>query len=363
MPRKQRLKRSHLFVLAMVLMIAGGVWLAWQRERSLLDQAHRVVGLAEITDVQAYDWVSEHELLIVTRHPQNKPDWKFTVQLFDTVTKTYTPLAGLAKTLTDKKTWPNDFKMSPNRTWLYWVNRSDTSWTEFAASRLDGTQYRTWVRYGFNKLFFTDDGHIAQLASNPPWVAIRDLSDARRDRVFAYPGTTAKQILANHAADHPRFVVAEPVWHPDDTASAYISSYRFLDYIPLYTNWQSDQGSSVAPIATAIWPANTSFTGCEVSPYERKVVISTRCERPDKLLTTIHRIIPSVKVPSRRWESIWIWNGENTEMRELGRMPGKELYDDKFATNVGNVNWLPGDRQISFEYKHKLYVLNVDVIN
>jgi len=350
-------------VLASALVIAGGAWFAWPRERSLLEKAHPVAGLADITGTRSYDWISEHEILTITPHPQPNAVSEYTVLLFDTATRQYTPLAGLAKTFTDKNLWPNDFKLSPNRTWLYWVNRSDTSWTEFAASHLDGTGYRTWPRYGYNEVFFTDDSHIAQLASNPSWVAIRDLSDARRDRVYAYPGTKANQILADHAIDHPRFVEMESTWHPDDTETAFISSYRFLDYIPFVANRNSDRPAPITPIATATSPANTSVVYSDVSPDERRVAMSTQCERTDQFLGMIHRIIPSIKAPTRRWESIWIWNGDNTAMRELGRLPGKALRKDTFDTNIGTVKWLPSGRQISFEYNHTLYVLNVDIMN
>jgi hypothetical protein len=269
----------------------------------------------------------------------------------------------LADSLTrNKADRPSDFRLSPNRKWLIWTNHvTDTGWPASAAAKLDGTHYRQWDRKREEHCFFADDSHVAEETVEPPSIILRDLNDPSRDRVLSYLGREATQVLNDYAAEHPIFVDVDTRSPGDGTdPPPRVKAFHSIDYIPFRASEYLDNIRPPAALAHANWPSYATLRDDYVSRDGSRVALQIHHEQPDPVLSIIHRVLPNVKAPTRHWTSVYVWYGQGSELRNLGRLPETEDSDDTYDSMLNNMEWLPGGRQLCLEYKKTLYLLDVD---
>jgi len=93
-----------------------------------------------------------------------------------------------------------------------------------------------------------------------------------------------------------------------------------------------------------------------VSPDGNRLAWVVLARGSDTIGTWLHRRIPSIK--PRTWikTAVWVSNLDGSRMHELGCISGTQKTDDDSPEWV-SLKWLPGGKQLSFEYKDKLYTV------
>ena len=96
-----------------------------------------------------------------------------------------------------------------------------------------------------------------------------------------------------------------------------------------------------------------------VSPQGDRIAWQVTTEQQNPMLALAHRIIPSIQAPNVQTIEFWVSEINGGNMHELG------LIESPLTKESGepvwlNVEWLPGDRTLSFEYDSKLYTITAD---
>jgi len=73
----------------------------------------------------------------------------------------------------------------------------------------------------------------------------------------------------------------------------------------------------------------------------------------------LHRIIRWIPLREERVHSLWVSALDGSKMREVGHVPGHAT-GNGYPNTPSNIQWLPGDKSLSYIYNNRLYVVPVD---
>ena len=98
----------------------------------------------------------------------------------------------------------------------------------------------------------------------------------------------------------------------------------------------------------------------DVSPDQRMVLYHLHTESTTPVLAFLHRLLPKFFEARLQTESLWISNIDGQGFHEMGHviMP-KDKPDDAEESELSGMEWLPGNKQVAFVYRHTLYVAPV----
>jgi hypothetical protein len=371
MDKKQRRRGIGLVIGALLVATLMTVWFS-RPELTLIDISH-AVGRID-SKKQTWGWLSDEELLVVTadRQPFDslgplhaEKDWQGHAELWNAVTGKRTQLLGLTTLLNrgsvSRQGLPWSFKLSPNRTSLVWNNREMLGDTPFPASaHLDGTHYRKWDSGTRGNGFFGDDQHWIEynVYDNPATVHVLDLEDSRKDRNYPATAPQAKAILALHAVQYPYFVLMQKL---DKRRSVEIATYRPADWITFMVP-NDDAHDEPIPLSksTLKFPSGTEILKGKESPDQRTILYHLHGESSHPLLAFLHRILPNVSEARIETESLWMSKIDGHDFREIVHVViPKDKPKNTRENELSHIEWLPGSKQVTFAYRHTLYVVPV----
>lgn len=371
MEKKQRRRRIWLVVGALLGATLMTVWLC-RPEPTLIDIS-RVVGPIQIGNQagnQQWKWLSDEELLVLTSDTGTEADsWQGHAERWNVITGKHIRMAGLTDLLNRQGTVPEGmprlWALSPNRSWLVWVNFLGGGDVLLPASaHLDGTHWRFWRTPTLDVGFFADDLHwIEQPEEETPATQVIDLQDKKKDQNYRPGAPQAKAIFARYILLHPHFVSVEL---SPKGGSIDISTYRTEDAQALVASQQGEgrPRNGVIPIqkGTVNLPPETNMVMAEPSPKQETILYYLQTNHINPVLSLLHRVVPTIAKAPIRTESLWISKTDGSGFHEIGHVivPRSQEKDIAAESNEGefaSVEWLPGGKQVAFVYRHTLYVV------
>lgn len=112
--------------------------------------------------------------------------------------------------------------------------------------------------------------------------------------------------------------------------------------------------SSAPPILTTVRLPRPSFILEKVlSPDGKRIAVSTQSENRNPVLSTIHKVLPSVGVHTTWTTTVWICSVKGSNTRLVGSVTGPN--DRDYPQKVA---WRPNGRQLSFLYKGAFWTVD-----
>lgn len=360
--------RRWIWLLAIVTLTGGvavGLWATRPREKKLLELAKPVLRGSE-----DWTWLTDDKLLLLTTEQNGNHvwlndgghDWQGRVALYDRKTRLRTELPGLTKLLNrpEISPWeaPRKFVLSPGGTWLSWINRRTGDGYPFpGAAHLDGTHYREWDRDKMEKNFFSDDRHLVQRTGDRGFlVIVRDLLDAKNDRKYPDASSQARAVLTPEFARRPIDVELESWLAPQG-----IAVYRSEDILRRLFSYRYPKLPVPQPLHcySLLLPEGAELRLASISPQHQVMLYYFRMSRTSAFRKLLHRFRPKVEMEPVVTDELWYSRVDGSGMTEIGQFPddASDASQSKEQPWEWDVEWLPGGKQISFVYRHTLYVL------
>ena len=376
---KRKRIRLTLLILLFGTLTAAGVGLGWPRERLLTDVAHPILKLK--TESVETLWLSAHQLLLVTTTEEPElmkarngvspsSGWKGVVELFDTATGVQTPLPRLTDllqgTLVSPGATPGNFATSPDGAWILWytAKRSSRGAIPHVTShvaQLDGAHYRTWYHSALESAFFLDSRRLGFMTLGKPGITLCSLYASTPDQKISTM-VEADAIMASSEAQHPNYITAGEAEDANAAGAVEIGSYRNHDSWHHYFFSSRQPQNPLQPFQKHILqlPVGAKLQSSEASPQQQFLWYHLQTAQTPPFFVWLHRLFPNLSVKPVLTESLWISRPDGKGMQELGYVLTHPDADGDPEDLLGNIQWLPDGKMISFVYHGTLYVLPVN---
>jgi len=113
-------------------------------------------------------------------------------------------------------------------------------------------------------------------------------------------------------------------------------------------------GETLLPFAKSFvkLPRNSRAVEYDRAHHLRRIAWLMTVERIPAWMSTLHRIVPAYRIPAKTTRlEVWISHSDGSHMRRLGWLEYPE------TQRGGELQWLPGDRQLSFIYNDGIYTV------
>jgi len=348
--------------------VAIGIRLAWPQPRLLLERAHPI-GRVQIDDHWEDEsaWLSEEQLLILTadQHTDRSAGWRGKAELLNVTTGARTPLEGLTALLNRPRVSPNgtpwSFELSPDGSWLIWINDTTDPTQNYGAAHLDGTCYRGWKIDNVNAYdsFFVDDRHWGyRMAKRPDKLTILDLLDAKQDRTYPVTAPPAKDALARRVARSPTFVDFDRSWAREHAQLA-IYTYRTQDAFEVLNYNCCSATKTPVPLQrhSIKLPKGAFVMDKGADKTNACVYYDLQIAATSPFLEWLHRTMPRFTVPTTVTEALWVSRSDGQDFHEVGHLRASRI-EKAYKDRLKSVEWSPNGKQIRFTYKNTLYVVD-----
>lgn len=255
---------------------------------------------------------------------------------------------------------PSEFQVSPNCTWLVWMNhRSADGWPFPAASHLDGTHFREWSSDTKGRgEFVGEDEWVEWCVRNRAEASVRNLADQAQDRICVDGSQQAKALVVEQIRQEPQLL------YVDSPTPGYVEivAYRTQDYVQLRQSTELAIGNLPSPIEKHMMrlPNGVTLLSAHPSPRHDRILYHLYIERTNLLATLLHRLSPNVPDTPSKTESLWTSRTDGSDMRELGYILCDQAADRTTDGELAHIEWLPDGKQVSFLCRGTLYAMPTD---
>ncbi|HLK60199.1 MAG TPA: hypothetical protein VKU00_26795 [Chthonomonadaceae bacterium] len=346
------MERRHVWTSLGVLCLVAFVvltWVFWPRPRLLLPLSKRITpSFAFPWNVSTSDmaWLSDHEALVVQQ--DSGGNWK--VFRLNTVQHTHVSDAILTKLYQQSQASSPSPYPSPDKKWLLWFTNT---YQGIFVSTQDGKQTADFTIRNPQFGGWVDDRH---------WICYEEHDSNNK-------ALTEVKVYSVDDPKHPHSI------HMNGIDSSNWSIMVFPDATHLLTdNWQPDteaktlvltklelkQGASPITLSRIALPKNDAVNMVTYSPKGERIALVLSRVRNGPFSQLIHRFIPAYPVKTSNVISLYVCNRDGTGMREIGMMMDGGPIDNEAGLDSTSINWLPGEKQLSYVYKGALYTVPVD---
>ena len=365
MDRKRRRGRWVLGLVGVGGLLGMG-WRLFPREPSLLGRATVIANTAPWHEGERFrsdlgvHWLSESDILFCRFEGPNHEErvsYRRNVR-----TGRDEKLAAFTEARNDFATEVvDDQRVSPDGRWFVCSDR----WGECLLAEVNGAHHYTYPSAdsaNYRSLLWMPDGHH--------WL-----------EGYVNGGSASRLIL--HDTEHPQSSVSIPIRSereqelfgsleaavslqegisivaPDhDTGGLDVAPAGFDTPIVLTISWVSlDASARVRAEFRVNVPGQIGHYRLRVSPQGNRIAWQVTALREDVGRRWMHRYLPFVREHLYRRTQVWVSRSDGSGMREIGSIieqPGEEKAGELF------LQWLPGGRRLSFEYKEVLYTVPAD---
>jgi hypothetical protein len=348
--------------LALVGILALLAWRVWPRERLLIRQATWVTHTDQDSP-NAYDWLSESELLL----PRYRPDTdSFEFRRVDTWTHAETPLATFnqkyrsalhAFTSPDQTTlrvthYAPRYVLSPDRRWVVLLPICTGGHGDYIVSTPDAVERSRGKTIAGSEVWWLHD--------NRRWFET-DLKNAAlsgfMDRLIVYDCQNTGKTTTVHVSDIPFSASEVGITDRDHLLLARWND-KPADSINLYEASVTVPEAAVRKYSVRL-PLKVLLRGVAISNDGKRLAWLLQYAYVPPLAAWLHRALPRISAQSRVTQSLWVSRLDGTGMVEVGHLP---IADEKEAEKAGNrlLRWLPGGRRLSFLYQDALWTVPVE---
>ena len=364
---KQRMQcGTWLFIsaaaLALILVFLPG-------DPTLIQQSKRVATLDAVLRTHCL-WVTDHTAIYLR---YRRDDSGYELARIDTLTGKVTPMEALNRKYSAMMKWPGSWGKSFNikgERISYWMPlhgvSSDGKWLVFSTpttrtadrthpgsfvfTTLDGTKELRWQAGTFFSAIplWMQDGHrwvepIYELKRGMILTAIvvHDLDRPQVDKSLPVVGAARNiGVFGVTVTDQ----LAGTEWFRHGTGMP-VSPAEFVTCdVP---GLSSSAPGNLHRYQVNL-PEGTSSDHMIISPHGDRLAWHLTVRRTTWIDALIHRILPSKPLRSDDRQEIWVSNLDGSHMTRIG-----------YNSNLFQVQWLPGGKQLSFLYRDGLYTVPV----
>jgi len=340
-------KQSQLITLSPELETTATVALKMP-VKPLVSESRAVVDLDD--HFRDYMWLSSEELMLVRGDHQDKSytdsldTWTGTVESVRVATGAHSVLGGLTKQFQQKMGIPGDFRLSPNRTWLEWTcQETPDGWPFPQACRLDGSGQQEFPQDKWSETGWLDDHTWVEISMrhqmNPDIspddgpVTVTDLQKrvTKMSRGGAQANEIAEKVRARNGGD-------------------------------LFDGLGLEQPVTVALNGAAI--TATQYEGPETVSESKISLRDIRVLGSHHSGTVLYVVTILEKKSHGRNATgakcaLYVGEAGAAEAHEIGFISCPSNDNDyNNCLDSAYIRWLPDDRQISFVFHKKLYIVN-----
>jgi hypothetical protein len=355
------MRRAMIRWLRAVILIgiaAALVFFLYPREPRLLDRAMKVADTKEWHGGRRFNvdtgihWLSDEEVLFSRYEGPKKEDRVIYARNIRTGRER--KLTGLTKAIEDfGGEVVDDQNVSPDGKWYLWSQR----WGGCLLASVNGKRQHLYDSADDecyrSLLWMTDGYHWLEnyyLNGKTKHLVLHDVRDPKT--AITFPITGREELFCHlQCILSPQEMVAVAVLEPDvdDLGRAAPNSHILVYKLSLDT-----RAKPHAPYRIAV-PRGSPDYVYAVSPRGDRIAWGVTITRGDSLMTRLHRVFRFIK--PKQWQSteIWICNLDGSGMREIGNVlePPSEDGESPWL----DLQWLPGGKCLSFEYKDALYTV------
>ena len=361
--------RKRLMVLALLVLIGSGTWLAWPRHNTLLDRARPLADVSDwsLSGLATYYWLSPQDVLFFYPNPHGQYA-AARRNIATGVTTTLTALTGLLQKSKWNLGYGESLMPSPDGKWLLWVSPKSHTYYDYYFASVDGSHYAHWAgrpeAISWKPLWMPDSRH---------WILLQDKDD---------PGTTSRAMI--YSIDSPRAYRTIPLSIPAIAhCSGGISEStnialqdRIQANLVCEDRWAGNDNRFVlrtvqtAQVLFGAKPGTKDLISIPI-PKEKKIVKAlfdpnglhilwiARSDYMPPYMGWLHRLMPSSQSQQHSWYRFWVSGPDGKNAHEIGQIEIKPdpylSMDMPFA-----FSWLPDGKRVSFIYENKLYTVPVD---
>lgn len=107
-------------------------------------------------------------------------------------------------------------------------------------------------------------------------------------------------------------------------------------------------------------PGGTAQYKLALSPRGDRIAWQVTTLRSDTARNWLHRFLPFIQPNSRRQIEVWVSALDGSELHEVGSIEEKPNDSEQDAPVFHSLQWLPGGKSLSFEYRDVLYTVPAD---
>jgi hypothetical protein len=340
-------------------------------ERLLMSRAKRIVSVTNGFRSPCL-WLSDHDAILLIYHSDGD-HFEFTHLNADTGSQTsmvalnrkYATLLK-ATTITPLMRFPNDMhrveihipincSMSSDKQWLFFCGSGSGGNVYKApfATTLDGSREISFpdADLPYKPLWLHDNRHWIEpvydfTTEGEPVLPVKanfhDLGDPKQMRSISITGTIPGEILGGITKSDRLLQLDEGAFKAPAT------TVKMADY-------------AILPSANAVHryrlrlPMMANVSDVVISPGGGRLAWLLEYDSTPPLTALLHRFIASVPLHSSRMIGLWVSNLDGSEMTEIGHMsvlPTRQNLD-----YIGELQWLPGEKRLSFIYRGGLYTV------